>query len=143
MKRILSLILPFCICCCTQNQLILDPFDKGECLMIEDTDLIEEFEQIMEGIAVPENEYKEGENDNDIFDSHVVLSTHQYTVPALGICRTGSSEYYYHIERDRRGTLITDLDKGITDYIVSPEKYRQITDFVKLHTPDTANNDDI
>ena len=34
MKRILSLLIPLSLLSCSQNQLILDPFDEGESLMI-------------------------------------------------------------------------------------------------------------
>lgn len=135
MTRIFPILLSLCLCCCSQNQLILDPFDEGESLMIEDEEAIIQFEQMMEGIASPDNEYKSGHGDKNIFSSPDVLNTYQDTQPTMGICRSGDKEYYYHIERDHRGTLITDLDLSVTDYIVSPEKYRQITDFIRIHTP--------
>ena len=53
----------------------------------------------------------------------------------MGVCRSGEKEYFYHIERDVNGTLITDLDMDMTDYIVTPEKYKAIIDFIQLHTP--------
>ena len=135
MKRKLSLLLPLLLCCCTQNQLILDPFDEGESLMIQDEAAILEFEQLMADVATPENEYKKGTSDTSFFNSADVISTVQNTQPMLGICRNGDKEYYYHIERDTNNTLITDLDMGMTDYIVSPEKYKAIIDFIQLHTP--------
>lgn len=135
MKRILSLLCPLVLVCCTQNQLILDPFDDGESLMIEDEEAIAQFEQIMANVARPENEYKAGNNDKNIFTSPDVINTFQDTQPTMGICRSGDKEYYYHIERNINGTLITDLDLGVTDYIVSRDKYREIQDFIMAHTP--------
>lgn len=135
MKRILPLLCPLALVCCTQNQLILDPFDGGESLMIEDEEAIAQFEQIMADVATPDNEYKAGNNDKNIFNSPDVINSLQDTEPTMGICRSGDKEYYYHIERNIKGTLITDLDLGVTDYIVSREKYREITDFMRAHTP--------
>lgn len=135
MKNPLSLLLPLLLCCCTQNQLILDPFDGGESLMIEDEAVILEFEQLMADIAIPENEYKKGMSDKSFFNSADLLNTFQDTQPMMGVCRSGEKEYFYHIERDVNGTLITDLDMDMTDYIVSPEKYKAIIDFIQLHTP--------
>lgn len=139
MKRHLSLLLPLLLCCCTQNQLILDPFDGGESLMIEDEAVILEFEQLMADIATPENEYKKEVSDNAFFNSADLLNTFQDTQPMMGVCRSGDKEYFYHIERDVNDTLITDLDMGMTDYIVSPEKYKAIIDFIQLHTPVQAD----
>lgn len=135
MKRILPLLLPLALICCTQNQLILDPFDEGESLMIEDEDAILQFEQMMADVATPDNEYKAGTKDRNFFDSADVISTVQDTQPTMGICRSGEKEYYYHIERDQDGTLITDMDQGMTDYIISPEKFEAIRNFIRLHTP--------
>lgn len=139
MKRHLSLLLPLLLCCCTQNQLILDPFDGGESLMIEDEAVILEFEQLMADIATPENEYKKGLSDKSFFNSADLLNTFQDTQPMMGVCRSGDKEYFYHIERDVNNTLITDLDMGMTDYIVTPEKYKAIIDFIQLHTPVPAD----
>ena len=135
MKRHLTLLLPLLLCCCTQNQLILDPFDEGESLMIQDETAILEFEQLMADVGTPENEYRKGKTDKTFFNSSDVLNTLQDTQPMLGICRSGDKEYYYHIERDVNDTLITDLDMGMTDYVVTPQKYREIIDFIQLHTP--------
>lgn len=136
MKHILSILLPVFFCCCTQNQLILDPFDEGESLMIEDEEAIAQFEQMMENVPRPENEYKaSNSSDNSVFDSLDVLSSYQLTQPIMGVCRSGEKEYYYHIERDSNDTLISDLDLGVTDYVISPEKYKEITDFIRIHTP--------
>lgn len=135
MKRILSWLFPLALVCCTQNQLILDPFDGGESLMIEDEEAIAQFEQIMADVATPDNEYKAGNNDKNIFNSPDVINSLQDTEPTMGICRSGEKEYYYHIERNIKGILITDLDLGVTDYIISREKYREITDFMRAHTP--------
>lgn len=135
MKHILSLFLSLALLSCTQNQLILDPFDEGESLMIEDEEAILQFEQLMAGVATPDNEYKAATKDRDFFDSADVISSFQDTQPTMGICRSGDKEYYYHIERDQNGTLITDMDQGMTDYIVSPKKYKEIRDFIRLHTP--------
>ena len=134
-KHHLSLLLPLLLSCCTQNQLILDPFYGGETLMIKDEAIIMEFEQLMADIATPENEYRKGRTDKSFFNSSDVLNTFQDTQPVLGICRSGDKEYYYDIERDITDTLITDLDMGMTDYVVSPGKYKEITDFIQLHTP--------
>ena len=38
-------------------------------------------------------------------------------------------------EKDTHGTLLTDLDLGVTDYVVSPEKYEKIKEFIALHSP--------
>lgn len=103
--------------------------------MIEDETAILEFEQLMADVATPDNEYKKGESDKSFFDSSDVLNTSQDTQPVLGICRSGDKEYYYHIERDIYGTYITDMDMGMIDYIVSPERYREIADFIRIHTP--------
>ena len=135
MKHILSLLLPLVLLSCTQNQLILDPFDEGESLMIEDEEAILQFEQLMADVASPDNEYKSRTKDRNFFDSADVISTVQDTQPTMGICRSGEKEYYYHIERDLDGTLITDMDQGMTDYIISPEKFEEIRDFIRLHTP--------
>lgn len=135
MKHILSLLLPLVLLSCTQNQLILDPFDEGESLMIEDEEAILQFEQLMADVASPDNEYKARTRDRNFFDSADVISTVQDTQPTMGICRSGEKEYYYHIERDLDGTLITDMDQGMTDYIISPEKFEEIRDFIRLHTP--------
>jgi hypothetical protein len=136
MNRLFLLLIPLVICCCTtQNQLILDPFDKGESLMICDETAIAEFETLMADIGTPGNEYEAPAEARNFFNSPDVLSTYQDTQPILGICRSGEKEYYYHIEKDHRGRLITDLDKGVTDYVVSKEKYNQIKEFIALHTP--------
>ena len=135
MKRLLSLLLSLTLYSCTQNQLILDPFDEGESLMIEDEEAILQFEQMMADIPTPENVYKPRTRDRNFFDSADVISTFQDTQPTIGICRSGEKEYYYHIERDLDGVLITDMDQGVTDYIVSPEKFEEIRNFIRLHTP--------
>ena len=135
MKRISSLLLPLVLLSCTQNQLILDPFDEGESLMIEDEEAILQFEQMMADIPTPENVYKPRTRDRNFFDSADVISTFQDTQPTIGICRSGEKEYYYHIERDLDGVLITDMDQGVTDYIISPEKFEEIRNFIRLHTP--------
>lgn len=135
MKRVLSLLLSLTLCSCTQNQLILDPFDEGESLMIEDEEAILQFEQMMADIPTPENVYKPRTRDRNFFDSADVISTFQDTQPTIGICRSGEKEYYYHIERDLDGVLITDMDQGVTDYIISPEKFEEIRNFIRLHTP--------
>lgn len=135
MKRLLSLLLSLTLCSCTQNQLILDPFDEGESLMIEDEEAILQFEQMMADIPTPENVYKPRTRDRNFFDSADVISTFQDTQPTIGICRSGEKEYYYHIERDLDGVLITDMDQGVTDYIISPEKFEEIRNFIRLHTP--------
>lgn len=139
MRPLPTLLLPLLLCCCTQNQLILDPFNEGESLIIEDDEIIMEFEQLMSDVALPENEYREGRNDATFFNSEDVLSTFLDTKPTLGICRSGDKEYYYHIEQGRDGKLISNLDMGLTDYIISPQKYEQITDFIRLHTPVPAD----
>lgn len=135
MKRISSLLLPLVLLSCTQNQLILDPFDEGESLMIEDEEAILQFEQLMADVATPDNVYKAHSRERNFFDSADVISTFQDTQPVIGICRSGEKEYYYHIERDQDNKLITDMDLGVTDYVVSREKYEQIRDFISLHTP--------
>lgn len=135
MKRLLSLLLSLTLCSCTQNQLILDPFDEGESLMIEDEEAILQFEQMMADIPTPENVYKPRTRDRNFFDSADVISTFQDTQPTIGICRSGEKEYYYHIERDLDDVLITDMDQGVTDYIISPEKFEEIRNFIRLHTP--------
>ena len=135
MKRISSLLLPLVLLSCTQNQLILDPFDEGESLMIEDEEAILQFEQLMADVANPDNVYKARSRERNFFDSADVISTFQDTQPVIGICRSGEKEYYYHIERDQDNKLITDMDLGVTDYVVSREKYEQIRDFISLHTP--------
>lgn len=135
MKRLLSLLLSLTLFSCTQNQLILDPFDEGESLMIEDEEAILQFEQMMADIPTPENVYKPRTRDRNFFDSADVISTFQDTQPTIGICRSGEKEYYYHIERDLDGVLITDMDQGVTDYIISPEKFEEIRNFIRLHTP--------
>ncbi|MBO5684144.1 MAG: hypothetical protein J6R92_04285, partial [Akkermansia sp.] len=58
MKRHLTLLLPLLLCCCTQNQLILDPFDEGESLMVQDEEAIADFEAIMADVANPGTVYK-------------------------------------------------------------------------------------
>lgn len=135
MKRILSLLLSLALLSCTQNQLILDPFDEGESLMIEDEEAILQFEQLMSDVATPDNEYKNTPEGTSFFDSQDVISSVQDTQPIMGVCRSGDKEYYYHVERDEKGTLITDMDLGITDYIVTPGKFKEIKDFIRLHTP--------
>ena len=135
MKRIPSVLLTLALLSCTQNQLILDPFDEGESLMIEDDEAILQFEQMMADIPTPENVYKPRTRDRNFFDSADVISTFQDTQPTIGICRSGEKEYYYHIERDLDGVLITDMDQGVTDYIISPEKFEEIRNFIRLHTP--------
>lgn len=135
MKRLLSLLLSLTLYSCTQNQLILDPFDEGESLMIEDEEAILQFEQMMADIPTPENVYNPRTRDRNFFDSADVISTFQDTQPTIGICRSGEKEYYYHIERDLDGVLITDMDQGVTDYIISPEKFEEIRNFIRLHTP--------
>lgn len=135
MKRLLSLLLSLTLFSCTQNQLILDPFDEGESLMIEDEEAILQFEQMMADIPTPENVYNPRTRDRNFFDSADVISTFQDTQPTIGICRSGEKEYYYHIERDLDGVLITDMDQGVTDYIISPEKFEEIRNFIRLHTP--------
>ncbi len=135
MKHILTLLLPLALLSCTQNQLILDPFDEGESLMIEDEEAILQFEQLMADVPTPGNEYKTHTKERNFFDSADVISTVQDTQPTMGICRSGEKEYYYHIERDLDGTLITDMDLGMTDYIISPEKFEKIRNFIRLHTP--------
>lgn len=135
MKRF-SCLFPLLLCCCTpQNQLILDPFDRGESLMVCDMEAITAFEALMADVAVADNEHKLPASPKDFFDSADVLSTYQFTQPILGICRNGEKEYYYHIEKDTHGTLITDLDQGVTDYVITPEKYAQIKEFIALHSP--------
>ncbi len=132
----LSYILPLLLCCCSQqNQLILDPFDRGESLMVCDMEAIADFETLMADVATPGNEHKLPATPKDFFDSADILSTSQFTQPILGICRNGAKQYYYHIEKDTRGTLLTDLDQGATDYVVSPEKYAKIKEFIALHSP--------
>lgn len=104
--------------------------------MVQDEDAIADFESIMADVAAPDNVYKVPDaRPREFFNSQDTLSTSQDTQPRLGICRSGDKEYYYHIEEDVDGTMLTDLDQGITDYIVSPEKYEQIRDFIRLHTP--------
>lgn len=104
--------------------------------MIEDEEAIAQFEQMMENVPKPENEYKaSNSSDKTVFDSLDVLSSYQLTQPIMGVCRSGEKEYYYHIERDSNDTLISDLDLGVTDYVISPEKYKEITDFIRIHTP--------
>ena len=141
MKKRTSLLLPLLICCCTpQNQLILDPFDKGESLMICDETAIAEFETLMADIGTPENEYQTPAKARNFFNSPDVISTYQDTQPILGICRNGEKNYYSHIEKDHRGNLITDLDQGVTDYIVNRDKYASIKEFIALHTPVQQEN---
>ena len=136
MKPVFPLLCALLLVCCTQNQLILDPFDEGESLMVQDEEAIADFEAIMADVANPGTVYKiPGTGSRDFFNSPDVLNTFQDTQPVLGICRTGEKEYYYHIEEDVDGTLLTDLDQGITDYVVSPEKYEQIRNFIRVHTP--------
>ena len=136
------LFLPFVLGCCTQNQLILDPFYEGESLMIQDEQAIAEFEAMMADVATPENEYQRKAKNKGFFDSQDILSTVQDTQPTLGICRSGEKEYYYHIEKDHRGTYISDLNLGVTDYIISLEKFEQIQEFIRLHTPSTPEEEE-
>ena len=136
------LFLPLVLGCCTQNQLILDPFYEGESLMIQDEQAIAEFEAMMADVATPENEYQRKAKNKGFFDSQDILSTVQDTQPTLGICRSGEKEYYYHIEKDHRGTYISDLNLGVTDYIISPEKFEQIQEFIRLHTPSTPEEEE-
>lgn len=132
----IPLFLSLLLCSCTvQNQLILDPFYEGESLMIRDEAAIAEFETLMSDIGTPDNEYETPAKTKNFFNSPDVISTYQDTQPVLGICRNGEKQYYYHIEKDTRGTLITDLDQGVTDYVVSPEKFARIKNFIALHTP--------
>lgn len=136
MKPVFPLLCALLLVCCTQNQLILDPFDEGESLMVQDEEAIADFEAIMADVANPGTVYKiPGTGSRDFFNSPDVLNTFQDTQPVLGICRAGEKEYYYHIEEDSKGILHTDLDEGITDYIVTPEKYEQIREYIRLHTP--------
>ena len=136
MKPVFPLLCALLLVCCTQNQLILDPFDEGESLMVQDEEAIADFEAIMADVANPGTVYKiPGTGSRDFFNSPDVLNTFQDTQPVLGICRAGEKEYYYHIEEDVNGTLLTDLDQGITDYVVTPEKYEQIRNFIRVHTP--------
>ena len=135
MKRYLLPLLSLMLVCCTQNQLILDPFDEGESLMVQDEEAIAEFEAIMADVNNPDKVYKLPTSSRNFFNSPDVLNSYQETQPILGICRSGEKEYYYHIEEDSKGTLHTDLDEGITDYIVTPEKYEQIREYIRLHTP--------
>lgn len=129
-------LLPLLLAGCTQNQLILDPFDEGESLMVQDEDAIAYFEGLMADVGTDANIYKIPAADSRAyFNSPDVLSTFQDTQPILGICRSGDKEYYYHIEKDYEGTMLTDLDQGITDYVVTPEKYEQIREFIRVHTP--------
>lgn len=135
-KSLLSLLPLFLCSCIVQNQLILDPLEEGESLMIRDEQAIAAFETIMAGVADPGNTYNLPESTREFFNSADVISTFQNTQPVLGVCRNGDKEYYYHIERNVDGTLITDLDEGVTDYIISPEKYKEIQDFMAQHTPE-------
>ena len=141
-RRYLALFLPIALSCCTQNQLILDPFYEGESLMIQDEQAIAEFEAMMADVATPENEYQRKAKNKGFFDSQDILSTVQDTQPTLGICRSGEKEYYYHIEKDHRGTYISDLNLGVTDYIISLEKFEQIQEFIRLHTPSTPEEEE-
>lgn len=135
-KSLLFSLLPLTFCSCvTQNQLIIDPLEDGESLMIRDDQAIAAFESIMAGVADPTNTYKLPESTREFFNSADVISTFQNTQPVLGICRNGDKEYYYHIERNVDGSLITDLDEGVTDYIITPEKYKEIQEFMSSHTP--------
>ncbi len=135
-KHLLFSLLPLVVCSCVvQNQLILDPLEDGESLMIQDEEAIAAFEVIMAGVADPTNTYKLPDSTREFFNSADVISTFQNTQPVLGICRNGDKEYYYHIERNQDGSLITDLDEGVTDYIITPEKYKEIQDFMASHTP--------
>lgn len=135
MKLYLLPLLSLMLVCCTQNQLILDPFDEGESLMVQDEEAIAEFEAIMADVNNPDRIYNFPNSARNFFNSPDVLNTYQETQPILGICRNGEKEYYYHIEEDSKGILHTDLDEGITDYIVTPEKYEQIREYIRLHTP--------
>lgn len=135
MKRYLLPLLSLMLVCCTQNQLILDPFDEGESLMVQDEEAIAEFEVIMADVNNPDRIYNFPNSARNFFNSQDLLNTYQETQPILGICRNGEKEYYYHIEEDVNGTLLTDLDQGITDYVVTPEKYEQIRNFIRVHTP--------
>lgn len=142
-RRYLALLfLPLVLSCCTQNQLILDPFYEGESLMIQDEQAIAEFEAMMADVATPENEYQRKAKNKGFFDSQDILSSVQDTQPTLGICRSGEKEYYYHIEKDHRGTYISDLNLGVTDYIIRPEKFEQIQEFIRLHTPSTPEEEE-
>ena len=142
-RRYLALLfLPLVLSCCTQNQLILDPFYEGESLMIQDEQAIAEFEAMMADVATPENEYQRKAKNKGFFDSQDILSSVQDTQPTLGICRSGEKEYYYHIEKDHRGTDISDLNLGVTDYIIRPEKFEQIQEFIRLHTPSTPEEEE-
>ena len=139
MKRYLFPLLSLALVCCTQNQLILDPFDEGESLMVQDEEAIAEFEAIMADVNNPDKVYKLPTSSRNFFNSPDVLNSYQETQPILGICRSGEKEYYYHIEQGRDGTLISNLDMGLTDYVITPQKYEQITDFIHLHTPVPAD----
>ena len=141
-RRYLALFLPLVLSCCTQNQLILDPFYEGESLMIQDEQAIAEFEAMMADVATPENEYQRKAKNKGFFDSQDILSSVQDTQPTLGICRSGEKEYYYHIEKDHLGTYISDLNLGVTDYIIRPEKFEQIQEFIRLHTPSTPEEEE-
>ena len=81
-----------------QNQLIIDPLEDGESLMIRDEAAIAAFENIMAGVADPTNTYKLPDSTREFFNSADVISTFQNTQPVLGICRNGDKEYYYHID---------------------------------------------
>ena len=141
-RYLAHLFLPLVLSCCTQNQLILDPFYEGESLMIQDEQAIAEFEAMMADVATPENEYQRKAKNKGFFDSQDILSSVQDTQPTLGICRSGEKEYYYHIEKDPRGTYISDLNLGVTDYIIRPEKFEQIQEFIRLHTPSTPEEEE-
>ena len=141
-RYLAHLFLPLVLSCCTQNQLILDPFYEGESLMIQDEQAIAEFEAMMADVATPENEYQRKAKNKGFFDSQDILSSVQDTQPTLGICRSGEKEYYYHIEKDHRGTYISDLNLGVTDYIISPEKFEQIQEFIRLHTPSSPEEEE-
>lgn len=134
-KSLLSLLPLFLCSCIVQNQLILDPLEEGESLMIRDEQAIAAFETIMAGVADPGNTYNLPESTHAFFNSADVISTFQNTQPVLGVCRNGEKEYYYHIERNQDDVLISDLDQGVTDYIITPEKYKEIQDFIAQHTP--------
>ena len=135
MNSRLTLLLSLLLCSCTQNQLILDPFENGESLMIRDEEAIAAFEAIMADVASPANEYKSESSNARFFNSQDVLNTFQFTQPAIGVCRSGDKEYYYHIEKDRRGNMITDLDQGVTDYVIPRKTYKKLLDLIIAHTP--------
>ncbi len=103
--------------------------------MIRNDDAIADFEAIMAGVASPENEYTAISENARFFNSQDVLNSYQFTQPVIGVCRSGDKEYYYHIEKDIKGRFFTDLNEGVTDYLISREKYNQIMEYISLHTP--------